>query len=70
VPGTAPILGERAKKIPTDKSRDFVNGGNLQYELVAAKFGKFSKCLGNASLESPGFLVVGHLAFGRHYKQK
>ena len=27
VPGTAPILGERAKKIPTDKSRDFAYGG-------------------------------------------
>lgn len=50
---TPPLQGGTGKKIPTDKSRDFAYGGNLQYELVAAKFGKFSKCLGNASLESP-----------------
>ena len=25
--GTAPLQGDRAKKIPTDKSRDFAYGG-------------------------------------------
>jgi hypothetical protein len=47
------ITGGTGKKIPTDKSRDFVFGGNLQYEMVAAKFGKFFKRMGRASVESP-----------------
>ena len=47
---TAPTLGEQAKKIPTDKSRDFMNGGNLKYERAAAEVGIFSKNMSNAHL--------------------
>jgi hypothetical protein len=39
--GTAPTLGERAKKIPTDKSRDFMNGGGAV--LKKAKANSLSK---------------------------
>jgi hypothetical protein len=42
--------GGTGKKIPTDKSRDFMNGGNLKYERAAAKVGIFFKIMSNAHL--------------------